>query len=311
MLNAGVLEPVVIAGPTGVGKSRLALGLAEELGGEIVNYDSVQIYKGFDVGSAKPSATERALVPHHLYDIIEADEHFDAHAYAGLARAVCSEIQARGHPPLLVGGTFFYLRAFLTGLPELPARDETVRTRLRRLLATPRGRQRLHRWLARVDPASASRIAPADRHRIERALEVFLTSGSPISERQPPVAEGPAIPHVKLALTLPRDQLSKILDDRVEAMYRGGLVEETRRLLARHSYQCRPFAAIGYKEAARLLMNEINLEEAMRETRRRTRAYAKRQLTWLRGEHNVHWIDAAANPREVLRTAISVVQKKI
>ena len=305
-----VSDPIVIAGPTGVGKSRLALRLAEHLGAEIVNYDSVQIYKGFDVGSAKPSAEERALVPHHLYDIIEADEHFDAAEYSKRARAISAEIQSRGRSPLLVGGTFFYLRAFLSGLPEMPPRNETLRTRLRRVLAKPRGRERLHRCLERVDPASAARIAPTDRHRIERALEVFLTSGSPISQHQRPTAAGPAIPHLKLALTLPRDDLSRVLDDRVEAMYRDGLVEETRRLLDRHSYQCRPFAAIGYKEAARLLMNQINLEEARTETRRRTRAYVKRQLTWLRAEYNVHWIDAA-DPEAAFRAAISVLQKKI
>ena len=151
---------VVIAGPTGIGKSEIAVRLAEEIGGEIVNYDSVQVYRGFDVGSAKPAPELRARVPHHLFDIIDATDEFNAADYARLARATCDEIVARGKRPVLVGGTFFYLRALLAGLPEMPGRDEDVRMRLRRIAQRPRGPARLYRWLSKIDPQSGRKIAP-------------------------------------------------------------------------------------------------------------------------------------------------------
>jgi tRNA dimethylallyltransferase len=276
---------IVIAGPTGVGKSRLALRLAETLGGEIVNYDSVQVYRGFDIGSAKPTAEERARVPHHLFDVVDADEEFNAADYARLARGICEQIDARGHRPILAGGTFFYLRALLAGLPEMPGRNEELRKRLRRIPPP-----RLHRWLSKVDPQSGRKIALADRHRVERALEVWISSGRPISSWEHVVEE---IPSIKIALTLERAALVEALDRRVEAMYARGLVEETRQLLARYPREARPFGAIGYAEAAAVVMGERTAEEAVAETRRRTRAYAKRQMTWLRAERNVHWVDAS------------------
>jgi tRNA dimethylallyltransferase len=300
--------PIVVAGPTGVGKSRLALGLAERFDGEIINYDSVQIYRGFDIGSAKPSRQERSRIPHHLFDIVDADDHFDAAAYSQVARDVATEVQGRGRVPIFVGGTFFYLRAFLAGLPDLPPRDEQLRARLRKILIEPRGRARLHRWLQRVDPATASRVDPNDRHRIERALEVYLTSGSPISTREKPTSSTPTEPRIMIALQLPREKLVSILDARVDAMYRDGLIDETRHLLQRYSYQCRPFAAIGYQEASKLLSGQINRDEAVTETKRRTRAYAKRQNTWLRAEHNVHWINAEVGAEDVFRSAVEVIQ---
>ncbi|HYO77727.1 MAG TPA: tRNA (adenosine(37)-N6)-dimethylallyltransferase MiaA, partial [Thermoanaerobaculia bacterium] len=153
---------IVIAGPTGSGKSELALRLAQHLGGEIVNYDSVQIYRGFDIGSAKPSPEQRALVPHHLFDIVDADEEFNAADYAERAREVCARIAT----PILAGGTFFYLRALLSGLPTMPGRDEAVRSRIRTVSNKRGGPERLHRWLTKVDPVSGGRIAVSDRHRV-------------------------------------------------------------------------------------------------------------------------------------------------
>jgi tRNA dimethylallyltransferase len=285
-----VTDPfIVIAGPTGVGKSELAVRMAEAGGGEIVNYDSVQIYRGFDVGSAKPSAAARARVPHHLYDIVDADEEFNAADFARLARAACADIAARGRRPILAGGTFFYLRALLGGLPEMPGRDEAVRARLRRVAGRPRGQERLHRWLSKIDPQSGGRIAPADRHRVERALEVWLISGRPISSFERGAEK---IPNIKIALTLPRPQLREALDRRVDAMYAAGLVDETRRLLDAHSRDARPFGTIGYREAAAVVDGTMTVDAAIAETKRRTRAYAKRQMTWLRAERNVHWLDA-------------------
>ncbi len=287
------VKPIVVAGPTGSGKSRLALRLASALDGEIVNYDSVQIYRGFDIGSAKPSPEERALVPHHLFDVVDADEEFNAADYGRLARKVIDEIHARGRRAILVGGTFFYLRALLSGLPEMPGRNEALRARIRRVASRPRGPERLHRWLSKIDPRSGRRIAANDRHRVERALEVWMTSKRPISswDRTP----DDELPSIKIALHVERARLVEALDARVEAMFRAGLVEETRRLLQRHPPTARPFGTIGYKEAAAVARGEMTETDAAAETKRRTRAYAKRQLTWLRSERNVHWLDAGAD----------------
>jgi len=276
---------IVVAGPTGVGKSELALRLAESAGGEIVNFDSVQIYRGFDIGSAKPSADVRKRVPHHLLDVVDADQEFNAAKYARLAEPVIDDIGARGKLVILVGGTYFYLRAVLAGLPKMPGRNEKVRARIRKIRP-----ERLHRWLAKVDPQSARVIAPADRHRVERALEVWIMSGQPISKWERPTVETPS---VKVALTLERKQLSKVLDARVGEMYEKGLVEETRALLERYPASVRPFSAIGYREAVAVIEGKMEIDAAIEETRRRTRAYAKRQVTWLRAEQNVHWLDAA------------------
>lgn len=284
--------PVVIAGPTGVGKSELALRLAQAAGGEIVNYDSVQIYRGFDIGSAKPAPPARAAVPHHLFDVADADQEFNAADYARLARNTCDEIVARGRIPILVGGTFFYLRAFLSGLPEMPPRNEAIRERLRAIAGRPGGQARLHRWLSKIDPQSGTRIAPPDRHRVERALEVWLTSGRPISSWDRPENANEEIAVMKIGLSLDRAALVERLDRRVERMYGEGLVAETASLLARYPRTGRPFGAIGYAEAMKVVTGELDVQAAIAETQRRTRAYAKRQMTWLRAESNVHWLDA-------------------
>lgn len=281
---------IVIAGPTGSGKSELALRLAQSIGGEIVNYDSVQVYRGFDIGSAKPSPATRALVPHHLFDIADAGEELNAADWAKLAREVCEDIDARGKRAVLAGGTFFYLRALLAGLPEMPPRDEAIRARIKRIAGTQRGTERLHRWLSKIDPQSGRKIAPADRHRVERALEVWLLSGRPISSWELPISDD--VPSIKIALDAGRDVLARRLDHRVEEMFASGLIEETRALLERFPVTARPFGTIGYKEAAAVVRGELTRDEAIAETKRRTRAYAKRQRTWLRSERNVQWLPA-------------------
>ena len=277
--------------------------LAEALHGEIVNYDSVQIYRGFDIGSAKPSAADRSRVPHHLFDIVEAGDEFNAADYGRLARDVCARIET----PILAGGTFFYLRALLSGLPEMPGRNDEVRERIRRIAATPRGAGRLHAWLSKIDPRSGRKIAPADRHRVERALEVWITSGRPISSWQPEASD--ELPSIKIGLRIDRRLLNEILDTRVERMYETGLVEETRALLERYPATARPFGTIGYKEAAAVVRGEITTDEAIAETRRRTRAYAKRQMTWLRSERNVQWIDAV-DPDAAFAAAMRIIEEQ-
>jgi tRNA dimethylallyltransferase len=299
---------IVIAGPTGSGKSDLAIRLAEKTEGEIVNYDSIQVYRGFDIGSAKPSAETRARVPHHLFDIAEATDEFNAADFAMRAREICASIEHRGHRAILAGGTFFYLRALLAGLPPMPPKDETVRTRLRAIAARPRGPMLLHRWLSKIDPQSGRKIAPADRHRVERALEVWVSSGKPISTWEAPTfTSTDELPAIKLALRLEREQLTRVLDARVEAMYSHGLVEETRSLLQKYPRTARPFGAIGYAEAAAVIAGEMSTADAIAQTRRRTRAYAKRQMTWLRSERNVHWIDARERD-ETFAEALRIVQ---
>lgn len=296
---------IVIAGPTGSGKSALALGLAQRLDGEIVNYDSVQIYRGFDIGSAKPSVEERALVPHHLYDAADPTDEINAADYAKLARETCEAIHARGKRAILVGGTFFWLRALLSGLPELPGRDETLRRRIRAVSLRARGPERLHRWLARVDPVSGARIAVADRHRVERALEVWLLSGRPISSWSREA--GDELPAIKIGLRLDRAGLNARLDARVEEMYAQGLLEETRRLLSASPGTARPFGSIGYREAVATIRGELTEAEAIAETRRRTRAYAKRQMTWLRSERNVQWVDVTT-PEHTLAAVLRLIE---
>lgn len=301
-----MLPLIVVAGPTGTGKSELALRLAESIagGGEIVNYDSVQIYRGFDIGSAKPSPEQRRRVPHHLFDIADADHDLNAADYARLARETCAEIDRRGKRVILAGGTFFYLRALLSGLPEMPGRNEPLRARIRAIADRPRGQDRLHRWLSKIDARSGRRIAPGDKHRVERALEVWITSGKPISSWERGTDE---LPSVKLALDMERKQLGAMLDARVEAMFRGGLIEETRALLERYPPAARTFGTIGYKEAAAVVRGEMSETDALAETRRRTRAYAKRQRTWLRSERNVHWLDAY-DREKALATALRIIE---
>ena len=285
---------VVVAGPTGSGKSEIALRLAVALGGEIVNYDSIQMYRGFDIGSAKPTPADRQRVPHHLLDIVDAGEDYDASRFARDARVACDQIAARGHLPILAGGTFFYLRALLQGLPAMPGRDETIRSRIRRVSASPRGVSRLHRWLSRVDPASALKVAPGDRHRVERALEVWMQTGEPISRWEAPSPQRTGeTSAIQIGLSTSRESLKATLEQRVEAMYAAGLVEETRSLLDRHPADARPFTAIGYREAVQVVRGSLDVAAAIMETKRRTRSYAKRQMTWLRSERNMHWVDAS------------------
>lgn len=298
---------IVLAGPTGTGKSQLALRLAQRLGGEIVNYDSVQIYRGFDIGSAKPSADDRRTVAHHLFDVLKADREFNAADYAALAKETIDAIHARGKRAILVGGTFFYLRALLAGLPEMPGRDEAIRERLRRIAAAPRGQERLHRWLSKIDPQSGRKIAPADRHRVERALEVWLVARAPISAWERPATD--AMPAVKLALQLDRTRLTERLDARVEAMFAAGLIDETRALLERYPATARPFGTIGYREAVAVVRGAMTPGAAVAETKRRTRSYAKRQMTWLRSERNMHWLDAA-DPDQTFEAALRLIGDK-
>lgn len=282
---------IAIVGPTAAGKSALALRLARERGGEIVSCDSLQVYRGLDIGSAKPSREERALVPHHLVDVVEPEAPFSAADYARLARSALREIDGRSRLPLVVGGAGLYLRALLHGLFEGPSRDEALRRRLE-AMAERWGDSRLHRLLARVDPDAASRIQVRDRIRSVRAIEVFLGTQRPISEhhRQAP-APLTGFSVLLLGLSPDREALRAAVERRTREMFERGLIEEVEGLLAKGlALDLRPLGAIGYRQAVEVVEGRLTPEAAQRAIVTETMRYAKRQRTWFRHqEADVTW----------------------
>jgi tRNA dimethylallyltransferase len=284
---------VAVVGPTASGKSALALRLARACGGEIVSCDSQQVYRGLDIGTAKPSPAERREVPHHLLDVVEPDQPFSAAEYARLARAALDGIRGRGRLPVVAGGTGLYLRALLSGLFEGPARDPRLRERLA-ATAARFGDGRLHRLLRRVDPAAAARIEPRDRVRVVRALEVFKATGRPISGEQ----ERGALPLegfrvLVLGLRPERGALRRAVLARTRAMMEGGLVDEASRLLERGlSPQLRALQSIGYRQAVAVARGELAPAEAEASIVRETMRLAKRQLTWFRHQQpDTRWFE--------------------
>ena len=281
---------IAVVGPTGAGKSALALRLARARDGEVVSCDSLQVYRDLDIGSAKPTLAARALVPHHLLDVVDADADFSAAEYARRARAVLPEIVGRGRLPIVAGGTGLYLRALLDGLFEGPARDRALRARLE-ALAERHGDARLHRFLARVDPASAARIGRNDRVRVVRALEVFWLTGRPISAHHRSGAEplaGFAV--LVLGLAPDREALRGAVERRTGEMLARGLLDEVRGLLARgYSPHLRPLRAIGYRQAVAVVEGRCSPEEATRDIVSATLQFAKRQMTWFRHQARAAW----------------------
>ena len=281
---------IAVVGPTAAGKSDLGLALARAHGGEIVSCDSLQVYRGLDIGSAKATAEERALVPHHLLDVAEPGDVFSAADYAGMARRAAREIAARGRPVLVVGGTGLYLRALLHGLFAGPGRDEALRRRLEALLDRF-GEARLHRVLRRADPAAAARLDPKDRVRVVRALEVYFLTGRPLSQHHQSAPE--PLTGFRVAVFV-LDPGPEALRPRVEArttrMFQEGLVDEVRGLLARGvSPLARPLSAIGYRQALGVAQGRLCLEDAIRETVTATMQYGKRQRTWFRHQSGGRW----------------------
>jgi len=287
-----------VVGPTGSGKSALALCLAQQFGGEIVNCDSLQLYRGFDIGTAKTPPGERRGIPHHLFDVLTAQESYSAGEYAREARNVIAEIAGRGRLPIVVGGTGFYLRALLEGLPELQGRDERLRQRL-----VERERLRpgsLHRLLTRLEPGAAGRIHTNDVQKTMRALEVRLLT----QQALPPRAEAQALEGyavIKLGLDPDRAALQQRLEDRTRAMFAHGLLDEVRGLLAAGATgTAKPFEALGYKQALMHLHGEITLEQAVESTTVETRQYAKRQRTWFRRDSEIRWLNGFGDDPEIL-----------
>lgn len=286
---------IVLLGATATGKSALALALAEEIegGAEIVNADALQVYRGFDIGTAKPTAAERQRVRHHLIDILDPDERYSAGEFARRARAAVADIHRRGRRALVVGGSGLYLRALLEGISPVPRGDRGIRRGLRRRVAAE-GLERLYEELWRRDPVTAERLMPRDRQRILRALEVLEVSGVPLSEwieRKPFGDQG--LPSLRIGLTLPRAILYDRIAVRVDRMLGRGWLDEVRRLLSSGLTPELPaFQAIGYRQLVRHLLGEISLGEAVQELVRQTRRYAKRQETWFRKEPDVAWFQA-------------------
>jgi tRNA dimethylallyltransferase len=280
-------QTILIAGPTAVGKSEIALQFAEQLGGEIISVDSMQVYRGLNIGTAKPSSAERARVPHHLINIYDLTDSFDAAQFARLAHRAVSEIQSRGRVPILCGGTGLYFKAFLDGLAEAPSADAKLRAELE---ATPL--ENLLAELRERDPAAYEKIDKKNPRRIIRAVEVIRLTGKPFSEVQSPKSKVQGQKPEFFCFTRSSDDLRKRVGARVDAMFARGLVDETRELLERGLEQNKTaMQAIGYRQVVEHLRGDRSLKETVELVKVRTRQFAKRQLTWFRRQLDPEWIE--------------------
>jgi tRNA dimethylallyltransferase len=296
---------VVIVGPTASGKTALSLALAQKFNGEIVNCDSVAMVREFDVGTAKPSPTERARAPHHLFDVVDPTQYITAGEYARQARQVLMEINQRRHLPIVVGGTGLYLRALLEGLCPGPQRSEDLRERLRERAAS-RGSGHLYRILRRLDRAAAENVHANDIPKLIRAIEVCLSARQKISKlwqqgRDP--LRGFRI--LRFGLDPDRAALYERINQRALRMFDAGLIEEAQRLLQKYGSSARPLASLGYKQAVQLLRGESTREQAVQTTQQAHRHYAKRQMTWFRREPDVTWLKGFGDDAQVQDEAVA------
>jgi len=303
---------VAIVGPTASGKTALSLATAERFGGEIVNCDSVAVYREFEIGTAKPTLEERARAPHHLIDILAPNEVFTAGDYSRRARTVLDEIKLRGKLPIVVGGTGLYLRALLEGLAPGPQRSEEIREELRERVER-NGAGHLHKILTRLDPAAAVRIHPNDASKLIRAVEVCLTARQPMTEMWKQGAEPLAGFRVlRVGLDPDREALYRRINARATQMVECGLIEETRALYEKYGEAARPLGSLGYKQAVQFIRGEITRDEAIAAAQQGHRNYAKRQMTWFRREPGVRWIKGfgyeAGVQEEVLRFVESFME---
>jgi tRNA dimethylallyltransferase len=300
---------VLLLGPTGSGKTALSLVLGEHFGAEIVSCDSVAVYRGMDLGTAKPSREERARLPHHLIDVVDPDQAFTAGDYSRRARAALREIVARGRVPIVTGGTGLYLRALTDGLFAGPTRHEDLRKRLRRS-AERHGSAWLHRLLTRLDANSASRIHANDAPKLIRALEVCLAARQPMSQvlQAPETKNDPLTGFrlLRIGLNPLRAKLYERLNARCAAMFAGGLIDETSELLARYG-PVKTLDALGYRQGLAVLAGTVSIEGAIGAAQQGHRNFAKRQLTWFRREPDVHWIEGFGDDPGTQAQAIELV----
>lgn len=312
-LNAQPREPLAVAilGPTASGKTALSLAIARQFPAEIVNCDSVAMYREFEIGTAKPSALERTQAPHHLLDCVDPTSYITAGEYSRLARAALRDIASRGGVPIITGGTGLYLRALLDGLFPGPQRSEELRVRLRSL-SEERGPGYLHRVLQRLDKNAAERIHPNDVPKLIRAIEVCLASRRPMTEM---FREGrdslTGFRVLRLGLNPDREALYQRINRRTEQMFEHGLIEETERLLHRFGEAARPLASLGYKQTIQLLRGGLTREQAISAVQQAHRNYAKRQLTWFRREPDVCWLTGFGDDPETHSQAIAKVAEQV
>ena len=304
---AEVLDPLlVIAGPTATGKTDAAIELALRFDGELIGADSVQVYRGFDIGSAKPSAEELRGITHHLIDVLDPDQDIDAAAYAARADDAISQIRRRGLLPIVVGGTGLWIRALLRGLVDLPQVDPEVRRRLEEGVEAD-GAPAMHARLAAVDPLTAEAVHPNDALRIVRALEVYEQTGTPLGTLRAEHALGePRYAATFVVLDMDRDLHASVIEQRAERMLAAGWVEEVRALRARWGDDIRAFGSVGYKEVLAHVRDGVPIDETLRQIRKSTRIYARRQRTWFKSEPGVSWRserDELLGPRGLDRLA--------
>lgn len=292
------LQPLlVIAGPTATGKTAAAIEVARRFDGEIVGADSVQVYRGFDIGAAKPTDDELGGVAHHLLDVLDPDQDVDAVAYANLADDAIRGIRDRGRLPIVVGGTGLWIRALVRGLVDVPPVDHNVRQRLEEAAATE-GATALHARLVEVDPICADAIHPNDALRIVRALEVYEQTGTPLGTLRAEHALGePRYRAVFVVLDMDREEHDTVIKNRAEQMLAAGWIDEVRALRARWGDDIRPLGSVGYREVLAHVRDQVPLDETLRRIRKSTRVYARRQRTWFKGEPGVSWRSESAGFR--------------
>jgi tRNA dimethylallyltransferase len=300
---------IVILGPTASGKTALSLALAERFQGEVINCDSVAIYREFDIGAAKPTLLERSRAPHHLFDFVAPTEHVTAGEYARQARQAIEEIKLRGHVPIVVGGTGLYLRALLEGLFPGPQRSEELRERLRERVAR-RGSKYLHDILLRLDSVAAEKIHANDTPKLIRAIEVCLASRRKMSDLWQQHGSEPlrGFRIVRFGLDPNRQALYERINRRAQQMFEAGLVEETQRLLEKYGDKAGPLASLGYKQALQLLRGQVTRDLALQAAQQAHRNYAKRQMTWFRREPEVQWLRGFGDEAEVQEPAVAKVE---